>query len=314
MPTTSSPLMTFRTAYLRAIGVIWNRPNSQLAKDLLDPTLNALHVMEAAFGTKIPWNALVRLSLNPIAAKRPQWRPRLSGGWVGGEDHHKLTIYVPSHECVALPSPVPPQPPGIVASEQEALAAYYDLSPTLFGTTEDIVTPGGGAGQTFDIKLGTIESFEEFAGVHMRMLGLLWKVPGEPDLATLPGELFGPTPDIAFQRWMGYRWPWNMTMEFIKCTPTAQPRADGGFVKYTMQWIPSSSMTSGQWRYAKVDETTGTVGASTPGLPPNEIFLSIPDNPMTDTAPPVRDVAIEPLALAAYNQTGEHYPLTCCGC
>jgi hypothetical protein len=302
--------MTFRTAYLRAIGVIWNRPSSALAADLLSSSNNALDVMAANFGTKIPWNARVQLIQNPIPAKRPQWRPRLSGGWVGGEDHHKIIIYVPSHECLALPSP----PGASIASEQEALAAYYDISPTLFGTSEPTAVPGGGGAQTFDIKLGTIEPFEEFGGVFMRMLALLWKVPAELSLASVPNDLFGPTPDVVFQRWLGYRWPWNMVMEFIKCTPNLQPLPGGGFVKHAMRWVSSSDVQTGRWEFATVNPATGVLGAFGPGLPPNEITLSIPDNPMTETDPSVRDVAIEPLALAAYNQTGECYPLTCCGC
>lgn len=291
----SDSLMDFRTAYLRAIGFVWSRPDSHPdVLQLLDPSINALTTLKLLFGAEVNWNAHVRFTWNADATKRPQWRPRLSGGWVGGDDHHRITTYVPDATCLAA-----------TATPAEALAAYYAVSPTLFGTIEKTPVVGGGG---FDIRLGSFETFEQFGGVFLRMLGLVWRIAGEPALAGLPAELFGPTPELAFQRWLGYRWPWAMDMAFVKCTKDPQLLADGTYVPFCMSYAPNTG-----WEFSRVS-AAGVKQPSEAGVPPNEVLLSIPDRPMTEASVPVRDIVIEPLALAAYNQTGELYPLTCCGC
>jgi hypothetical protein len=292
-------LIEFRTAYLRAVSLVWRQGTADEAvQNLLDPTQNALTVMNDLFGCDVPWNMWVRLSWDPDESKRPQWRPRLGGGWVGGERHHRITVYVPSHEC--LPSN---------AVHATALAAHYAVSPTLFGEKPT------GEDASFDVRLGSITTFEEFGGVFLRMLGLLWRVPTEPALAGLPAGLFGPNPEVMFQRWFAYRWPYNIDLEFVKCTPGVQFDENGKPMPYCMQWTPSHGSTGqgGGWEFAEVDEF-GTRGAWKLGLPQNELELSIPHFPVQEQNRAVRDLDIEPLALAAYNQTGEVYPLTCCGC
>lgn len=292
-------LIEFRTAYLRAIALVWRLGvNDASVKSLLEPSTNALEVMKDLFGCDVPWNLWVRLTWEADESKRPQWRPRLAGGWVGGEAHHRIIVYVPSHEC--LPSP---------DVYSDALAAHYTVSPTPFGKKSSSTHQG------YDIRLGSIATFEEFGGVFLRMLGLLWRSSTEADLAEIPLGLFGPKPDELFQRWFGYRWPWHMSLSFVKCLPTAQSDGQGGFVPYCMQWTTGQQESSAGagWKYATVDEQ-GNVSAFKIGLPPNELELSIPHYPVREDDRTQRDEEIEPVALGAYNQTGEGYPCSCCGC
>jgi hypothetical protein len=288
----SDSLIEFRTAYLRAVGLVWRSgeptPSADVL-DLLDSTKNALAALNRLFGCKVPWNIWLRLIWHTDPAKRPQWRPRLSGGWVGGEQHHKIVVHTPDATCL-----------GSVAEAAPALAAYYALSPDLFGRR-----PDAGEDQGFDVKLGSITSFEEFAGVFIRMLGLLWRAEAEPALNTLPAAFFA-DPEEEFLRWFAYRWPWDMQLTFIRCSLTAQPG-----VRYLMRWHVAAPGSVGVWQFAEA-ATNPVVWKN--GLPPNELELNIPHYPMVEGIPGARDSSIEPVALAAYNQSGENHPCTCCAC
>jgi hypothetical protein len=285
-------LIEFRTAYLRAVGLLWRKGAEDAdVKSLLEPSKNALEALDTLFGCTVPWNMWVRLLLDADPEKRPQWRPRLSGGWVGGERAHRIIVYTPDRNC--LPNE---------AAAADALGGYYNLAPSIFGKK-----PAGPEDEGFDIKLGSITTFEEFGGVFIRMLGLLWRAGEEAALAKVPTNLFGTDPEDEFARWLGYRWPWDIDLKFVRCITTPLPG-----VRYCMRWFEPAAPGKPLWQFAEVKD--GAPGPWQNGLPPNELELSMPHNPVVEDDRSVRDIAIEPLALAAYNQSGERHPLTCCAC
>ena len=220
----TNPLMNLRLAYLRAVAKAWMEEdfkNKLLKADDILPIL----VDEKEFGFESPWT-LVELKLVDDKDRRTEWHPRETAGWIGSDD--KFVINFPDK---------PRKGQGV-----RALAAYYQLFPTLFGPEKDKKI--GGA---LPLDLGVSpEPFLKFGGVTLRAIALAWK--DEDFKKELANDA-----THALSRYLGYRSPWNFGLQFIK----------NEFDKY-FKW----------------DERTGSwVAQKKEDIPKNRIELHFPVKP-----------------------------------
>lgn len=198
MPDTTS-LLQFRTAYLRAIARAWN--DEAFLKELLESP-NVFTILAQDFQFPYHWPYLeLRLSID--AAFPSQWCPVQAGGWIGPDD--TFVVYIPA---------APPDQKQWTA----ALAAYYQLFPTLFGPTGHPATsqPQAEAASGGDDILGgggTVDDFVTFGAVMLRALALAWNNADFRHALTTNGL-------EALSAWLGYNSPWNFIVD-IHMDPSA---------------------------------------------------------------------------------------------
>ncbi len=250
-------LMQFRITYLRAIARAWNDP--AFLKELLECP-NVFGILQQEFGFCYPWPYLeLRLAIDQNFPS--VWQPVQTAGWIGPND--KFVLYLP---------PAPPSEPQWTP----ALAAYYQLFPTLFGPSRRLATAApppqqgvaletsASGGDTIFGSGGTLTDFLTFGAVMLRALALSWKDPQFQHALYADGL-------NALNAWLGYNSPWNFTVDISMDT--------------TATWSPQS----GRWS----------------NLSNNRIEMNFPN------APKEFETSVWPIALTAYNSTGPQYPFTC---
>ncbi len=113
------PLLEFRLAYLRAIAKAWADPAFEaklLAADDIQPLL------AEQFGLTSVWPKLdIHLENSALPTEQTQWKPELTGGWIGMDDGFEIVL---------------PNRPASGAAE--ALAAFYQIFPDLLGPVQDV--------------------------------------------------------------------------------------------------------------------------------------------------------------------------------
>jgi ribosomally synthesized peptide (two-chain TOMM family) len=174
-----------------------------------------------------------------------------------------------------------PSPPKSEGERTRALAAYYASMPTPFGQGVPTLSPenGGGVGDGSGAGGGGMGHWEDalvLGATVARALALSWSDEQFHDQFKGRGAL------LALQNWLGYTLPWNMEL----VTEYVSPRV--------AHWDPAQQ----QWMHR---DPKGKEWS--PGVSPNHLTLWVPNAP--DAKYP------QAVALAAYNQTGDAYPLTC---
>ena len=165
----------------------------------------------------------------------------------------------------------------------EAFAAYYSRFPTFFGDGSPepsrIVAAAGAGGVIGPLPLGMggLQQFLEFGAVVARAIALCWQEEHADSDQPIRDALLEDG-NIGLMHYLGYGLPWNMKLYF-KPAP-----AD-------CSYEPGNGSQVGRWQR----------------LPPNGLKLHLPDRPENLEASSLA------VALAAYNNTGDAYPLTC-GC
>lgn len=185
-------LMSFRLAYLRAIAESWKDP---FFKEKL---LNADDIQEilqnAPYSFVSPWK---QVKIRLVDDSNTVWEPVETAGWVGANDSFVISI---------------PGKPHQKDQQVQALAAYYQIFPDLFGT-QQTVSSGPVIEAALPVDLGTSpEPFLEFGGVTLRALALAWE--NERFLIELTDpSLIDATPVLS--KYLGYNNPWNFNIRFI---------------------------------------------------------------------------------------------------
>lgn len=252
-------LVQFRTTYMRVIAHSWL--NDTFYCQLIRSN-DAIPILKE-FGYDWPY---VRCGIQFIECDNC-WVPD-AGTWSGGSRTDKFILSLPLT-------------PDNVQKDQrvQALADFYNIFPTLFGTkgTEERVQDFGGDNQIW----GNWQSFLEFGGYIFRAIALAWndKVFREALTCTLEEamqtEYLGKSM-VAMERYLEYRAPWNFGFAIINADRAV--------------WTPPSDRfdSLGSWEI----------------YPQNKLVLTIPNPP--------EDPELMPIALSLYNDTSaERYPFSC---
>jgi ribosomally synthesized peptide (two-chain TOMM family) len=174
---------------------------------------------------------------------------------------------------ITLRLPLDPPEGAGPAEQAQALADYYQMRPTMFGQLVDVGLGGAAAaGRGPDYGLGNWEDFLLFGGVTLRAIALAWQDEAFRD--ALDRNALN-----ALQGWLNYAPQWNLEIDVQDA-----PRSG---------WMPTEDPELPQWLLTEK----------------NLVTLDLP-NPPVDADGQLQPVA--PIALAAYNNTGELYPFTCC--
>ncbi len=279
-------LMAFRTAWLRAVALAWS--NEEFRRTLVESPKQAL---EQYFSFTWPWQDPSVLDFRVRAEDEFQW---IGDDWVWPIDKEdSLRLYLPLR-------------PNLEPEERAlALADYYDVRPSIFGTAGGGgATPRGNALITSasidltsnhssvsiaDVMLtnspvrfgghnppagGFVPSGASFMEFEVVLIAALAKAWDNPSFANLL-EMHDATVLPAIR---GYTTPWRLVIEVENDSEARwrPPQYSG------KELIPSG------WENLKAAELT----------------LNLPSRP--------REVRDHPVALAAYNSTGAEYPFTCC--
>jgi ribosomally synthesized peptide (two-chain TOMM family) len=346
------PLIAFRLAYLRAVAGYW-RDSNQFAQRLKEvqvpgsrrPFSHDQVMSEYCPGFEWPWDGL-DLELKILGESQIEFGLNGNSGWTGPPNN--VTIYLPSPPekeddyAEALAAYYAQFPSffgsGLAEPSRSFLGSGLAEPARSFpggGRVEPSKAPPSDEGAalralpglgapigTLPTKLGDLQSFFEFGAVIVRLLALLWqeqaragsakpakvasgaKVVGggkatkPPELTSMPqfpiraGVFGSPAPsasaqsatqsprlvsngNAALMKFLGYAVPWNMTFSFVEAKDA----------------VYEPSKPAGKWH----------------GLPANRLEMHLPAKPKN------LDTFALPVALTAYNSTGELYPLTC-GC
>jgi ribosomally synthesized peptide (two-chain TOMM family) len=187
-------LMDLRLAYLRAIADAWKDTTDTIKNTLIDSNTDLIDYLKKNYGLHSPWESitlqLFEFFEDENENQKPEWKPMETAGWVGPND--RFIIHIPGK----------PDDPN---QQVQALAAYYQLFPTLFGYKKLI-----GAGQPEDLGVDQ-KPFLEFGGVTLRAIALSWLDDDFLNELTHP-TLADATPVLS--RYLGYTNPWNFRIKF----------------------------------------------------------------------------------------------------
>ncbi len=247
-------LMNFRLAYLRAIAKAWN---DEGFKEILTTTENLLESEDPVILELFSNVHLGNISVKIIDYEEnpSEWHPKKAAGWIGPDDYFHINLPGTPH----------------VEEQAQALAAYYELFPTIFGAgnnEEEIETEdrkpvvGGPLPQGLGVDP---ESFLDFGGVTLRAVALAWNDKTFLDELT-KDNLKDKTPVLS--KYLGYNNPWNFNILFNYC-----------------------------------DDFTWNGASWSDSFPNNRVVLHYPRKP--------DDISYEAIALTSYNNTGPEYPFSC---
>jgi ribosomally synthesized peptide (two-chain TOMM family) len=272
-------LMSFRTAWLRAVAYCW--AHQELSDKLEDDPKAFLWKM---FNFDWPWKDTIDFTVN-----RGQGLKWCGDDWVWPSDNEDSLL-------IRLPITRGPKDPGQIAL---ALADYYAQRPSIFGTAagggstprgQSLITSAGlDVTDVFGLPISEFMlssapvrfagnhpppggfmpssgSFADFEVVLISALAKAWNNKTFADLIQADKD----NVVVALQTIRGYTSPWRLT---LKIEDDDAARWDGE----TLRW------------------TT---------LSPHLVALNLPDRPT--------EINDQGVALAAYNSTGAAYPFTCC--
>lgn len=196
-----NPLMGFRLAHLRIIAKAWVDEAFRDKFTKPDAEGNGPDLLDVNNYTDYPdlYSMIANLHMGNVEVqmvdyeKEPtEWNTQSSTGWVGSNDTFIINL-----------------PNNPKKDQVEALTAYYQIFPTLFGVTVDSGTVVRGP---LPQDLGVDSNpFLEFGGVTLRALALAWE--NKEFLKELSDEtLEDATPVLS--RWLGYNNPWNFKLKF----------------------------------------------------------------------------------------------------
>lgn len=126
----------------------------------------------------------------------------------------------------------------------------------------------------YDNSLPDYASFLEFEEVYLRAIALAWKDE------VFKKELLEHA-ETALDKYFNYKCPWSLDLFVREVTKTERAKGAG--------WHPSNEAHRGFW-----------------SLPNNTFLYGLPPKPINI------DPDEEPIALAAYNDSGPTYLFTCC--
>jgi len=258
--------MDLRLAYLRVIADAWKDTTDTIKDKLLDGNTDLLKYLKANYGLNSKWdNVILQLFEffeDENERQKPEWKPMETAGWVGPNDRFIINI---------------PGKPGDSNQQVQALAAYYQKFPTLFGIINKKTDPDTLAA-ALPQDLGVDQKpFLEFGGVTLRAIALAWV---NDDFLN---ELTNPTiADAApvLSRYLGYTNPWNFRIKFV---------------------VHPDFVWHGETRENKIPMWND--GQKDNPIPKNIIQLHYPTRPA--------DSKFWPIALTSYNNTGPAYPFSC---
>jgi hypothetical protein len=270
-----APFSDLRYAYLSAIAKAWN--SEEFFGQLVAAGCSGLSFLEEEFEFRFPWD--IEFVMEAKKGFRPEWDPESGFLWRSG-NHASPDEYV-----VPLPR-LQEDFPGECLGP--ALAAYCRQFPTMLGKPGKPVQPVQPV-QPVVIYRPLAEAPADFAAFGIttaRVIAAVWRDPKMAQMledAYLDEEDGGIRTVQYVENWTERPFPWNFRLRFRSYsveTPVPKDLSD----------IP-------KWAEATVQDQ-----------PKTRIRLNSPCNPLRDNA---EDYLIQPVALAAYNATGDAYPFTC---
>jgi ribosomally synthesized peptide (two-chain TOMM family) len=278
-------LMSFRTAYLRAIAMAWIDP--KFMARLTDKKQGARKAMESVPQFEWPWGDSLELFV------RLEKDPQAQLVWVG-DDWVWPTAKGHKDELL-LRVPLDPKSAGVSDAKRAlALADYYRQRPTVFGdgawsTSNAMLRSAGGNPTLFAealFQLAPAVGDRQFAGHAPLPNGFMPDQNGFLNLG------------VALLSVISRAWEYPRLIEVLLDEPAVTLQSVRG---YKTPWDLEIKVEND--RYARWSESAGDDKPWKP-LKPHRLTLTLPTRPETQTH--------HPLALAAYNATGAEYPFTCC--
>lgn len=256
MDTFINPLMKLRLAYLRLIAESWR--DDDLKNDIIHG--KDIFTLLKDYGFHSPWKHL-ELVLVHDEHKKTEWHPSETSGWIGSDDTFIINI---------------PKKPEDVEQHARALAAYYQLFPTLFGLSGEEKEEDHGFSGALPLDLGVDSAvFLEFGALTLRAIALAWGNQTFLDELATPMGAQPKDAKPALGRWLGYNAPWNFDIHFI--------------IDPQFRWKSDQKKKHSQGHYT--------------GIPKNSIVLHYPVKPEKEQ--------FHAIALTSYNCTGPAYPFSC---
>ncbi len=198
----AEPLLAFRLAYLRGVARSWQ--DEAYRHELLQQR-DIQPILHRDFGLPTVWPQLdISLCLSDDPAKRAEWKPVLTAGWIGPDDAFVIVL---------------PQAPATHAAE--ALAAYYQMFPNFMGAStavqepQDQQEPGmlrAALPTGLGIPGGGPDSLLAFGGVVLRAIALAWQSPEFHAELTRDD---GTDKAAVLSQWLGYNNPFNFQVRFV---------------------------------------------------------------------------------------------------
>ncbi len=191
------PLLNLRLAYLRALAKAWSDSKFEATLVSTEHNKNYINVLDPDVQEKNPdiksiFGALrlgnVSFNIVDFSDDRTTYAPIESPqNWIGSND--RLIVKIPK---------TPEE-----SQQVEALAAYYQIFPTLFGSSDN--TP------VFTDAGGTSDPFFQFGSATINIIAMAWKD------SVFMGQLTDPDLKDAthlINRYLGYQNPWNFNLQF----------------------------------------------------------------------------------------------------
>ena len=310
----SKDLLDFRLSYLRFLSRTWrdekyleyfkNNYGINGATDIyllsgLNGEKDKKGVLNEGYGLKNNWNTQIQLQI--LEEGKPEWMPA-TRTWRGPNDKFIINIPIWDDNTII-------DNPNIDNKQKvEALAAYYEKFPTMFGVLEEEnqnkinrVQASPNMGLSSDLGIGDPGGFFAFGAIIQRVIAVAWsdklfraKLFNELSNMTNTEKDSGKDKDMSslLSEYFGFNNPWNFDIIFVKKEIVLQ-RTDGA-PKFI--WQRGEEAENGK---------PGTPGNwdTTNGLPYNIIRLNYPPYPENEEN--------LPLALNGYNCSGPEYPFTC---
>ena len=181
--------MKLRLAYLSAIADSW--ANDEIRDKLVNAN-DILPILNSDYRFDSPWKC-VELHIVDDEDQKTEWKPAETAGWIGANDEFILNV------------------PNIPEQNQQvqALTAYYEIFPTLFGSQK---TKDPEDKHPLPTELGANAGpFLEFGGVNLRAIALAWKNQKFLKELTLEGQKDA---SPVLSKYLGYRSPWNFSLRY----------------------------------------------------------------------------------------------------
>lgn len=276
-------LMSFRTTWLRAVAHAWS-DKSFKAKLLKDP-MKTMGELELEW----PWPDTLHLKVSEGTGFQwigDEWT------WPNNSDlRESLTLYVPL------------KPPEKIRPDEHAiaLADYYDMRPTLFGTSNSLLSQLDGCSfQTSSVLAAGLKS------APAPVARTVFSSQQQPTNGFIPSETDFPNFEVALISVMAKAWE---NENFRNLVETDEDASD--VVSVCRGYVPPWSLTlkirhdkSAVWGAPKGKGKSAKQSGNWSKLTPHVLRLNLPETP--------RDPKECSLALAAYNATGAEFPFTCC--